>query len=195
MEKEFLSVSLYLDHPPIFFYSMCSLVTQQEKCYLHSRIKSWGGLQLWREPLRVNRRGVVSELPFSEWFFSAWGGGGRAPLSLVSWMGTSVFFRFIQDSLRSAFAYQVVATDEYLCSDSCSKTILYNWPLFWSEQFLKPPLDLVNPQVCQLICHISTNTWSLFAGCLSVEVPISKQRPEILTQRRKKPKKHLRTSA
>lgn len=31
--------SLYLDHPPIFFYSMCSLVAQQGKCYLHSRSK------------------------------------------------------------------------------------------------------------------------------------------------------------
>lgn len=39
IEKEFLSVSLYLEHPPIFFYSVCSLVTQWEKCYLHSRIK------------------------------------------------------------------------------------------------------------------------------------------------------------
>lgn len=139
---------------------MCSLVIQWEKCYLHSRIKSWGGLQLWRETVRVNRRGVVSEILFSGLFYSAWGGGERVPLSLVSWMGASVFFRFIQDSLRSAFAYQVVDADEYLCSNSCSKTIIYNWPLFWSEQFLKTSLDLVNPWICQFICHVNINTSS-----------------------------------
>lgn len=43
-----------------------------------------------KEPLWVSRRGVVSELLFSGWFYSAWGGGGRIPLTLVSWMGASV---------------------------------------------------------------------------------------------------------
>lgn len=140
---------------------MCSLVTQQGKCYLHSRSKSWGGLQLWREPLRVNRRGVLSEfLLFWMILFSLGGGGGvwSQPGQLN---GSICVFQ-----AHPGFPYECfwipgdwcwgMLLQPVLKPEQSSVTDLY----FYRSRFLSHHWIWPIPGDCEFICHVSTHTWN-----------------------------------
>lgn len=126
-EKEFLSVSLYLDHPQSFFILCVPLSLSRKSATSIAESKAEEVSSCEESLSESTERELCQSCCFLDDFIQQGEEReGRAPLSLVSWMGASVFFRFIQDSLRSAFAYPVVAGGEHLCSNSCPDTIIYN---------------------------------------------------------------------
>lgn len=131
---------------------MCSFVAKQGKCYLHSRRKGWGGLQLWRELLGVNRRGVMSELLLFWMILFSLGGGGVVSVWSAGWehlwfLGSS------RIPLRVLLSTRLLMLGNIAPTSAQTWTIICNWLVFLSEQILKLPPDLVNPW--RLLIHLS----------------------------------------
>lgn len=122
---------------------------------------------MWREPLRVNRRGIMSELLFF-WMilFSLVGGGCSQSGQLdgnICFSGSSRIPLEVLLDTRSLMLCNGVAP-----TSAQNQTIIYNWP-----KIPKPPPDLVNPWRLPVLFTWAQTPDALFPGC----VQIPKQKP------------------